>query len=241
MSMNQKRRLGALAVIVAALAGCRLLSPLVQLRAFTSAPGRTLYNRPALSRVSRRGSGPDLGKLGEIMGNMPKMMDGVKKLQDMQKKLKDMPIVGKSMDGRVQVTFSGGLVPLGVEIDESVMKEVTAEQLSKEVLVAMRSAHDEAIKLSTSQLADVYGSMGIKVPGQADGGAAAAAPTPAKPKGKPAEFDPVGLINLDEIPRWACLLDYRLELRGSARRQSRRVSHDLANTASVVQEPSWKQ
>lgn len=43
--------------------------------------------------------------------------------EELQKRLRDTPSMGSALGGKINVTLSGDLAPLGVEIDESLMEE----------------------------------------------------------------------------------------------------------------------
>mmetsp|Transcript_24468 Transcript_24468/g.44892 ORF Transcript_24468/g.44892 Transcript_24468/m.44892 type:complete len:194 (-) Transcript_24468:104-685(-) len=140
------------------------------------------------------GAGDKGGKapsIGDLMGAMPKAMEAAKNMQAMQEKMKAMPMQGSSLDGRVNVTVSGALVPLDVAIDGSLMTEVTAEELSAGVLEAMQVAHNKSAEYTKTQITELYGNLGL---GGAVPGAGAAAPAPAaKPVGggEDLAFDPI--------------------------------------------------
>jgi len=129
------------------------------------------------------------------MGAMPKVMEGMKKLPEMQAKLRDMPSTGTALDGRIRVTLTGDLAPMGVEIDESLVGEVSAKELSEGVFAAMKDAHQQSVELTRSSLAKFYGDMGVPVPPNMGGGPAGA-PSPPGPAAAPKPdlaFDPAGL------------------------------------------------
>ena len=44
-------------------------------------------------------------------------------LEDLQKRLRETPSKGSALGGRINITLSGDLAPLGVEIDEGLMEE----------------------------------------------------------------------------------------------------------------------
>merc|ERR1712060_260803 len=83
---------------------------------------------------------------------------------ELQKKMKEMPSVGSALDGKVKVTLSGDLAPTAVDIDETLLQSVSAKELSDAVLTAMKSAHTASVERTRSELAQFYGSMGVKVP-----------------------------------------------------------------------------
>mmetsp|Transcript_97611 Transcript_97611/g.226316 ORF Transcript_97611/g.226316 Transcript_97611/m.226316 type:complete len:214 (-) Transcript_97611:102-743(-) len=151
----------------------------------------------AAPRTAPRGrvTARQAANLGDIMGAMPKMMEGMKKLPELQKKLKTMPAVGTALDGRVRVTLTGDLVPADVQIDDTLLSEVSAEELSQGVLTAMKEAHAASVELTRTKLADFYGSMGVPVPPAMSGGVQA--DTPVLPETKKEEsdlaFDPIGI------------------------------------------------
>merc|ERR1719461_2533231 len=103
------------------------------------------------------------------MGAMPKMMEGMKKLPELQKTLKEMPAEGSALDGQVKVTLSGDLAPLAVNIDEPLLKRLSAKELSDAVLTAMKNAHAASVERTRSELAQFYGSMGVSVPSSMGG------------------------------------------------------------------------
>lgn len=134
------------------------------------------------------------------MGAMPKIMESMNKMKEMQAKLKETPVTGSALDGRVQVTLTAALVPVDVAIDESVMSEVSAKELSAGVLAAMKDAHNASWKVTSGQLSEVYGSMGLPgnpadLAGLGGAGAPAQAPAPAPKPDLP--FDPIGLRSVD--------------------------------------------
>jgi len=114
-----------------------------------------------------------------------------------------MPSEGSALDGQVKVTLSGDLAPLAVDIDETLMKSLSARELSDAVLTAMKSAHASSVERTRSELAQFYGSMGVPVPssmggpdtpGSASTNAASASPASSGASaGGDLAFDPIGL------------------------------------------------
>lgn len=146
--------------------------------------------RPLTFSGTAGGGGPKMPNMGDLLGAMPKVMEATKKLRDSQESLKNKPVVGTGAGGRVKVTVTGSLTPVSVEIDEALMTELSAEELGDELLAAMKEAHTGSLELAKTSLSEIYGSMGLPVPGQEG---SAPGPAPAKPKTEPLNFDPLGL------------------------------------------------
>lgn len=183
--MRTMRRRGGFSLAIVLLA-CTLSAPCWVV-------GRRAQGRLQGAAAARRAEAPKMPGLGDLMGNMPKMMEGVKKMKEMQDKLKDMPVVGTAAGGRIKVTMTGSLVPVAVEVDESVVKELSAAGLSAELTAAFKDAHGQSIGLATKSMTEMYSDMGMKVPNQeAAAFAGTPAPAPAPPV-DPLEFDPLGL------------------------------------------------
>lgn len=150
-------------------------------------------------RASVQLSAGGLGGLGDLLGNMPKMMEGMKKLPELQQKLKVMASTGSALEGRITVTVTGDLAPVSVQIDETLMKEVSEKELSAGVLIAMRVAHEASVELTRSKMAEFYSDLGVPVPGALGGKPEAgsppkpALPTEASTGAQALDFDPIGL------------------------------------------------
>ena len=95
-------------------------------------------------------------------------------LEDLQKRLRETPSKGSALGGRINVTLSGDLAPLGVEIDEGLMEEgwrvwfvmvrwiwgglkklfwclllgMSSKVMADAVFLAMREAHNASLELS---------------------------------------------------------------------------------------------
>uniref|UniRef100_A0A7S4Q3L6 Uncharacterized protein n=2 Tax=Alexandrium monilatum TaxID=311494 RepID=A0A7S4Q3L6_9DINO len=154
----------------------------------------------ATPRARLRAAAPNFG---DLMGAMPKVMEGMKKLPELQKKLREMPSSGTAFDGRVKITLTGDLAPQGVEIDQSLLSEVSSEELSAGVLEAMKEAHAASVELTRSSLAKFYGEMGVPVPPNMAGAGSAGAAAPSVPSPPKQEegmaFDPAGLGGKTQI------------------------------------------
>eukprot|EP00930_Biecheleria_cincta_P089878 TRINITY_DN79212_c0_g1_i1.p1 TRINITY_DN79212_c0_g1~~TRINITY_DN79212_c0_g1_i1.p1 ORF type:complete len:212 (-),score=45.06 TRINITY_DN79212_c0_g1_i1:52-687(-) len=136
--------------------------------------------------------------LGDLMGAMPKMMEAAKKLPELQQRLRETPSTGEALGGKVKVTLSGDLAPLGIVIDESLVKEgLPAQVIADGVLVAMKEAHNASVELSKTELANFYKGMGMPMPSGGSGGLPgmpqASAPSPPPIPAESLNFDPAGL------------------------------------------------
>merc|ERR1719313_3033713 len=109
--------------------------------------------------------------MGKLAGMMPKMMESMKKLPELQNQLKEMPVEGTAMDGLVKVTVSGGLEPKDVYIADELLTTVSASEISRAVLAAMKEA--KAVSMSQEKLKAFYEDLGVEMPagGAAPGGA----------------------------------------------------------------------
>ena len=136
---------------------------------------------------------------GDLLGSMGKVSEAMKKMPDLQKRLRETPSKGSALGGRINITLSGDLAPLGVEIDEGLMEEgMSSKVMADAVFLAMREAHNASLELSRTELAKFYKEMGVPMPGA--GGGLPGMPSggglpsqPAAPAPPPMEFDPAGL------------------------------------------------
>mmetsp|Transcript_36299 Transcript_36299/g.64398 ORF Transcript_36299/g.64398 Transcript_36299/m.64398 type:complete len:183 (-) Transcript_36299:28-576(-) len=174
----------------------RLRSSLGTFLAALAMAGFGCLSFAALGRRSRTAlrAAPNFG---DLLGSMGKMQEVMKKMPELQKRLRETPSTGSALGGRVKVTVSGDLAPLGVEIDEGLMTEgLPAKVLSDAVFMAMKEAHNSTLELSRTELGKFYKDMGVPLPGAGAAGMPgqpAMPASPAPPPPPPMEFDPAGL------------------------------------------------
>ncbi|KAG5176452.1 nucleoid-associated protein YbaB family [Tribonema minus] len=114
-----------------------------------------------------KGGGGGGLNMGSMMESLKKANEIGRKSKEMQDELEKMRLEGKSSNGKAKVTMTGQQIPVGCEIDESLLSE-GKEAVQTAVLEAMTEAHKESLMVMGKKMAELYQGMGLPVgnPGQ---------------------------------------------------------------------------
>ena len=108
---------------------------------------------------------PNFGQITEAFKKAQQIQQDAQKLQE---ELEVMELEGKNEDGRATVWLSGNQKPIRLEINESLLNE-NKEIIEKELLEAMKSAHEVSTSTMKSRMEELTGGLNINLPGLGDG------------------------------------------------------------------------
>lgn len=98
------------------------------------------------------------GNMGNMMEQFKKAQEIAKKTKELQDELQKTEVEGVSASGNVKVTLTGQQKPVGVEIN---VEGRTSEEISEDVVTAMKDAHEKSGKLMGEKMTNLYKDLGL--------------------------------------------------------------------------------
>lgn len=96
--------------------------------------------------------------MGNMMEQFKKAQEIAKKTKELQDELQKTEVEGVSASGNVKVTLTGQQKPVGVEIN---VEGRTSEEISEDVVTAMKDAHEKSGKLMGEKMTNLYKDLGL--------------------------------------------------------------------------------
>jgi len=117
------------------------------------------------SKKSKGGdSSSDMRNVGEVMDSMDnfKKSGKIAKMTDsLVQELSTISIEGSAADGKVKVFFDGQQRPMNVEIDDSYLGKVTADDLNAALTSAMQDAHQKSAQKMEEKMKPFFAELGL--------------------------------------------------------------------------------
>ena len=104
---------------------------------------------------------PNFGQLTEAFRKAQQIQQDAQKLQE---ELDLMKLEGRNSNKQVSVWMTGNQKPIGIEIDESLLKESKAN-VEEALLEAFQNAHELSTTTMKERMEELTGGLNISLPG----------------------------------------------------------------------------
>ncbi len=104
---------------------------------------------------------PNFGQLTEAFRKAQQIQQDAQKLQE---ELDLMKLEGSSSKKQVSVWMTGNQKPIGIEIDESLLKE-NKDNIEEALLEALQNAHELSTTTMKQRMEELTGGLNISLPG----------------------------------------------------------------------------